>query len=287
VTEPEVVFLPALIVTSNLARNLQSGNKLRFELNAEAFVDFVARTFRSIFAKVETNRAIKGPEGATDIDLVVLEGGTLYLFECKHSLPPTGPHEMRDIWEDIEKGIRQLSIALKILGDPVRRQSYMTGWFPGTKPQDTAKLKIIACVLCSHRIFSGLHYRGFPIRDFSSLQRLCDGGIVGLGGAIAGDEIVMRQYRIIREKRMSALDLADYCSPNSIFFNMFSPFMSPLTRIERLEDTTIGRETFVYQVELGEWANHMEALGCIREPDRRQRLKPGPAVGALDQKEGL
>jgi hypothetical protein len=102
-----------------------------------------ARTFKSIFAKVETNAPVKGLKGsngkaeATDIDLVVLEDKSLYLFECKHSLPPTGPHEIRDVWEDIEKGVNQLAIAMKILSDPVRRQSYLTRLFPGTKPQDT------------------------------------------------------------------------------------------------------------------------------------------------------
>jgi hypothetical protein len=291
-TKPEVVFLPALMVTSNVARNLQAGNKLRFKLNAEAFVDLVAQTFRSRFSKVETSRPLKGLKGpagkteATDVDLVVLEGNTLYLFECKHSLPPTGPHEIRDIWEDIEKGISQLSAAMKILSDPVRRQSYLTGWFPGTKPQDTANLKIIACVLCSDKVFSGLHYKGFPIRDFSSLQLLFQGGIVGMGGPVTEEEVIMRQYRIIREKTMSGSDLADYCSPNSMFFNMFRPFMSPLSRIERLGEITIAEETFVYQVDSDDWASHMEALGCAREPDRRQRLKPGSREGVLEQEEG-
>jgi len=75
-TKPEIVFLPAILVTSNVARNLQAGNKLRFEMNAEAFVDLVARTFRSIFSRVETNAPVKcrkGPERkveATDIDLL-------------------------------------------------------------------------------------------------------------------------------------------------------------------------------------------------------------------------
>jgi hypothetical protein len=278
-TKPEIVFLPAILVTSNVARNLQAGNKLRFELNAEAFVDLVARTFKSVFAKVETSVPVKGLKGseakpeATDIDLVVLEDKTLYLFECKHSLPPTGPHEIRDVWEDIEKGTNQLAIAMRILSDPIRRQSYLAGWFPGTKPQDTANLKLVPCVLCSDRIFSGLEHRGFPIRDFSSLQLMFQGGIVGMGGPVSEDEVVMMQYRLIRQKEMSGSDLADYCSPESTFFKMFKPFMSPVSRIQRLEGITIAEETFVYQAEARDWANHMETLGCAREPDRREKLR--------------
>lgn len=283
-TKPEILFLPALIATSNVARNLQSENKLRFDSNAKAFVDLVKQTFESTFSKVQASKPLKGPKGlggkteVTDIDLVLLDGKTLYLFECKHSLPPTGPHEIRDIWEDIEKGISQLETAMKILSDPIRRQSYLTGWFPGTSLQETADLKVVACVLCSDRVFSGLHYKDFPIRDFGSLQLLFQGGIVGMGGQVSEDEVVMRQYRIIRDKTMSSSDLADYCSPDSMFFNAFRPFMSPLSRTEKLEGVAIAKETFVYQAELSEWAKHLEGLGCTREPDRHLKLKPPPAV---------
>jgi len=106
-----------------------------------------------------------------------------------------------------------------------------------------------------------------------------------MGRPVSKDEVVMKQYRLIRAKTMSGSDLADYCSPHSMFFNMFKPFMSPVSRMERLEGITIAEETFVYQAELSEWANHMEMLGCAREPDRRQRLKPGSHDGVLDRKE--
>lgn len=272
-TKPEIIHLPALVCSSNVLRNVQSANKFRVQLNASIFVDVTARTFSRRFAKVQTNKPVKG-RGATDIDVIVFEGNTLYLFECKHSLPPTGPHELRDIWEEIEDGARQLETAMRILGDPARRQSYLTGWFPGTRSQDTVDLRIVACVLCSHGIFSGLQYKGFPIRDFGSLALLCGDGVVGMGGMIAEDEVILRQYRIIRDKTISGLDLDDYLSPDSTYFKSLRPFMHPVTRIERLGEMTIAKETYVYEMELDEWVSQMESLGCTREPDRRQKLKP-------------
>jgi hypothetical protein len=161
--------------------------------------------------------------------------------------------------------------------DPARWQSYLTGWFPGTKARNTAELKIIACVLCSHRIFSGLHHNGFAIRDFSSLARLCHDGIIGISGEVAKDEILLLQYRIIRGEKISAVDLEDYCSPESLLFKTVKPFMYPLTRIVSLKDVTIAKERFVYQVELGDWSNQMESLGLRREPDRRQKMRPSPS----------
>ena len=230
------------------------------------------------------NRPIKNGQIATDLDVIVFEGRVLYLFECKHSLPPTGPHEMRDIWEDIEKGFQQLETATRILSDPARCHSYLAGWFPGTRSQDLVGLKIVPCVLSSHRIFAGLHCNGIPVRDFSSLSRLCDVGVIGMGRG-GGDEVILRQYRIIRGKKFSASDLEDYCSPDSIFFKTFKPFMHAVTRFDRLGDLTIARETFVYEVELDDWARHMEALGCVREPDWRQSLKQTPATFKTPERE--
>lgn len=204
---------------------------------------------------------------------MIFEGNTLYLFECKHSLPPTGPHEIRDIWEDIETGVHQLATAKDILADVARRQSYVTGWFPGTKPKDTVGLKIVSCVLCSHRIFSGLHHNGVAIRDFSSLAMLCEDGIIKTGAMIGGaNEIVFRRYRIIQGKTCSAIDLDDYLSEDSTFFKTLKPFMHPVTRIQRFNYMTIAKETYVLEMEFEEWCRRMESLGCPREPDTTQRF---------------
>ena len=111
---------------------------------------------------------------------MVLTERTLYLIECKHSITPTGAHELRDLWRDIDHGVHQLKLAMEILG--VRRQSYLAGLFPGTTKTQAARLRIQPCVLCSHRVFSGLSLDGIPVRDFASLALICGDGIVGMGG---------------------------------------------------------------------------------------------------------
>jgi len=285
-TEPEIIHLPSLVCTSNVARNVQSANKLRFELNAKKFVEVVAKTLKTRFNNVESNKPIEGTGSArTDVDVVVLEERSLYLFECKHSLAPTGPHEMRDIWEEIETGVAQLRRAVEILREPYRRRSYIAGWFPGTSLRHRDELQIIGCVLCSHRIFSGLHHEGFPIRDFSSLARLCHDGIIGMGGSVSKDEVVLRQYRVIRGEKMGSLDLDDYLSKDSTFFRTFVPFMHPVCRIQNLGPVTIARETYGYGVDLEQWSNHLEAIGCSRQPDRRQKMSADPfqRTSAVDE----
>ena len=128
------------------------------------------------------------------------------------------------------------------------------------------------CVLCSHRIFSGMEHRGIPIRDVASLSKLVDDGIVGLGRADKQGESIMYRFRVTAESGFSAADLDDYLSAESKYFKMFVPFMQPLCRFERLGAVTVARETYVYEVDSDEWLAHMESLGFERQADEHETL---------------
>jgi hypothetical protein len=270
---PEILHLAAVVGVSNALRNVQSSNKLRLATNADVFADAVAQRLKSRFKNVTTNRRVKAKGENTDIDVIVLEGKRLYIFECKHSLPPTGPHEMRDVWEDVEKAGRQLNAALGVLRDPKTLHDYVTGWFPGTTTKQTANLEIVPCVLCSHRIFAGLTHNGIPIRDFSSLSKLLSDGVVGLG-SVDKEEATMYRFRLVDQNGFSAADLDDYLSADSRYFKSFLPFMHPMSRVEVFSDFTIARETYTYEVELKAWLQHMESIGGERQPDEHTKFNP-------------
>jgi len=272
VTPPEVVYVSALLCVSNVLRNVQSANKLRLKVNASAFVDIVANILGEVFPRVTTNRQVEIGPHKTDIDVIVLHGRVLYIFECKHSVPPTGSHEMRDLWEEIETGAEQLGVAIKALSDPSRLLSYLAGWFPGTRRQDVANMVVKPCVLCSHRIFSGMEYRGIPIRDVASLSKLVDDGIIGLGHADKEGQSIMYRFRVIPEDGFSSSELDDYLSADSKYFKMFVPFMHPLCRFDRLRAVTVARETYAYEVDSDEWLAHMASLGFVRQADEHKTL---------------
>ena len=80
----------------------------------------------------------------------------------------------------INHGVHQLTLAMKILD--VRLQSDLAGLFPGTEKAQSARLRIQPCMLCSHRVFSGLSLDGIPVRDFASLAPICGDGIPGATG---------------------------------------------------------------------------------------------------------
>lgn len=270
---PEIVHLSGIVSTANFFRNVQVANQIRLEENAELFVDAVAQILKTRFDRVCTNRRVKGSAGKTDIDVVVLSGKTLFVFECKHSVPPTNPHEMRDIWEDIEKAAKQLRTAVSALSSPERLTAYLRGWFPDLSRDDIRDIRIAPCILCSHRIFAGVDHEGIVIRDFSSFAKLVEDGTIGMG-TVVGDESIIVQYRIVGADGFTEEDLADYLSAGARFFQMFRPFMIPFSSLQRLGSLTIARETYFYSVDLEEWCDCMEGLGCSRLPDDRRQWKP-------------
>jgi len=167
---------------------------------------------------------------------------------------------------------------LAVLGDPARLHNYLTGWFPGLKSAHTKDLQVATCILCSHRIFAGASYEGIPIRDFSSLAKLTQDGFVGMGAA-QNDESVLHRFRLTRQEKFSADDLDDYLSPDSTFFKLFKPFMSPVSRLTKCKTATIARETYVYEVDTDKWVAHLSSLGLLRLEDEHRKWNP-PWTGA-------
>jgi hypothetical protein len=273
-TDPEIVFFPAAVAAANEVRNVQSANKIRVKASGSIFVKAVGNVLRKRFNKVALERRVETSSKKTDVDVVILEKQTLYLFECKHSMPPTNPHEMRDLWEDIEKGCRQLSTAMEILQDRDCLLDFLAGWFPGTTRRDIVGLTVSPCVLCSHRIYSGIYFEGIPVRDFSSLDMLAERGTVGIGWVDENHESVTYNYRIISESGFGSADLTEYLSAESRFFKMFAPFMRQVSRFEVVANITMASETYRYETSLGELLAHLEALGLVRLPEVRIKLTP-------------
>jgi len=117
-----------------------------------------------------------------------------------------------------------------------------------------------------------MHHEGIPVRDFPSLAKLADDGIVGLGRVDENGESLMHRYRITSEGGFSSADLDDYLSAESKFFKMFTPFMHPVSRFERFGNVTIAAETYVYELELRQWFVSMQEVGFARQPDERTKL---------------
>ncbi|HEX6903308.1 MAG TPA: nuclease-related domain-containing protein [Thermoanaerobaculia bacterium] len=263
----EFVVVPAVVATANVLRNVQIANKIRLADLPQQFVEVVADLLRQHFTLVTINRRVKTTEGATDIDVVLLHNEDLILFECKHSVFPSDPHEVRDAWEDIEKGIRQLQFAASVLADPNRCRAYLAGWFPNRQRPHPTSVRVVPCAISSHRVFSGIHHNGVAIRDYASLSHLATEGIAFMGPVEEDGSTLLRRFRITEAAGFSAADLLNYLSPESRYFKVFAGFMRPVSRLFRVGSLTIAHETYVWHLCVDEWIKYMEATGFHRLPD--------------------
>jgi hypothetical protein len=271
---PEVFHAPGIVATANVIPNVQRANGIRVKTNAEAFVAAVAETLRASFANVRTNVPVRLGKDSTDIDVLLLTEGTLFVIECKHSITPTGAHELRDLWLDVQHGVQQLQKAIRILS--TRLHSHLAGQFPGTRKAQAERLRVQPCVLCSHRVFSGLVIDGIPIRDWASFALICRDAVMGMGESRGSGEVIMQRFRLRDHEQVEEGDLNEYFSETSRFFETFRPFMSPYDRLHRLFGGSIvlASSTYVHTSSQEEWVAHLESIGCVPLGEERVLIRP-------------
>jgi len=277
--EDSYVLLPAAFCSSNILRNTQVSNKFRLQGQGQLFVNACRLLFQKNFNLVACERRVRSKQKFTDIDLVVLNDTTLYLFECKYSIPPCNYHEMRDIWRDIKKGVQQLKLAIAALSDPVKRKSYLAGWFPGSLPSNNDEIKIKPCILCSHRIFSGMTIEDIPIRDFQSFSVLMKDSILSMSTVDSQKNEIKRTCYSARSEDSIDYNLNEYLTENSRYFGMFKKEMTSVTFINDFISNNkirLASETFIYSAYFmdvnNEYIAKMDALGFSRLPDMVSNL---------------
>lgn len=269
----KLVYLPALFATSNFFRNVQVSHKIRNAEQGSTFLMLCRNALEERFEKIVSEKRIKGNGRKTEIDIVVWHGKTLYLFECKYSLPPCDYQETRDIWRDILKGASQMRIAKEILNNPLTRQSYLAGWFPGASVRESADMNIRTCVLCSHRLFAGISIEGVPVRDFYSFSSVMTEHVMSFGMAEPDQEGTRVRYSIAQDGKFSQADLDDYLEDSSRYFRMFAANMRPYTEFDTLipGKLTLAWEKFLYFMDttMVDFISFMDSLGFYRLPDER------------------
>jgi hypothetical protein len=264
----EYVQLPAVTIASNATRNVQMKTGIRLHRDGHAFVEVVSDLLRQHFPAIVTEKRLRRGELKTEVDIALLCDSALYLIECKHSLTATGPHEMRDLWRDISRGISQVNRARQILEDADRRRAYLRAWFPKIDETAIGAIRIVCSVLSSHRLFSGLNIDGVLIRDFASLSRLLGEGTVGIGYENEDDKLVMMRFRIWKKDELTPQDIENYFSEASILHRMFESSMKQQNVYQAFGELTLVRDTYVYEFDSEEWQQYMERIGCMRLPDQ-------------------
>jgi len=277
-----LIYLPAISMASNIFRNTQVSNKIRIEGRGNKFTELCKNTIKKQFNNVVSERKlkIKAKGQFTEVDVVAWHDDTIYLFECKYSLPPCDYHEMRDIWEEIQKGVQQLKVAELILNDPFYRQNYLTGWFPGTSENETKNLIIKSCIIISHRLFAGMDINGVPIRDIYSFNSLLTEGIMSYGFITPDEESTIIQYSPVSDKGFVSADLDEYLGKDAKLFKTFTHNMCRVTHLDYVDyegELILARETYLhYERKDTSYYDHiemMDGLGFRRLPDKKMKTK--------------
>ena len=283
------ILLPASFSCSNILRNVQVTNKFRFPGQGDRFVQTCKELLDPHFENVIAERSIRSGKGNTEVDLIVLHKKILYLFECKYSAPPCSLHELRDIWQDIQKGVSQQLLAKDILSDPIIRQNYLAGWFPGLSPDQSNDIEIKMCVISSDRVFGGMTLDDVPVRDFPSFSAILGEHIASFSVIDRHEDATFIRYSLVGKDGFSHEDLDDYLSTNSKYFNMFQKNMIPIGMLEHLipGNVTLCRETFTFSEDLDskmeDRINLMDSLGFQRLPDLKKKIEMPMTVEELQK----
>lgn len=140
---------------------------------------------------------------SSDIDVVAVMGGTLFVFECKNTLHPCSSFEMRATYDQVDKGAMQLSRLERLWNDAeFRRKLASTIGYHGPS---VTRLK--TCIVLSHRVLMGSSHRGHPVRHLYELLHLIEDGTAEFGTAARTVSVPMRAPGPLSEEH-----LLDYLS---------------------------------------------------------------------------
>lgn len=116
-----------------------------------------------------------------ELDAIFRFGEFLFIFECKHSLLPCNPHELRTSFKGVNKGAEQLSRARRLISRPGNEVELYRrlGW------KLAPSKKIVTCVVSCNGMFSGLRIGGNPVRRWAELANMIETGIVNSANIIA------------------------------------------------------------------------------------------------------
>jgi hypothetical protein len=270
------VSLPSVFSCSNILRNTQVSNKIRFKGQGDSFTDICTKLLKKKFSQVTSEKRIKYLSKSTEIDIIVFEKPYLYLFECKYSVPPCGNHELRDIWNDVKKGVAQQQLAYNILIDKERLSSYLAGWFPGTKISDVEEIEIKNCIILSGRNFSGMNIGNIAVRDFHSLRAIIAEQKTSFSIVEPSKKARFIKYSYVGPGGFSVSDLNNYLSPKSKFFKFYKEDMTFVSKLNEIipGKILIAEESFIYEHNYKnpylDYIDKMDKIGFYRLPDEEK-----------------
>ncbi|MDE0380978.1 MAG: hypothetical protein OXI20_17240 [Rhodospirillales bacterium] len=137
----------------------------------------LAKAIRRVCQHVEkTFETTLGGE-RVEIDVICRFDDHLFIFECKHALPPCNMHELRTSYDHMKKAAKTLTRIRELLKQwQLEQQLYKRlGWNHGPA------LEIVTCIVSCNGMFPALSLEGHPVRRFWELTNMIESGVIRFG----------------------------------------------------------------------------------------------------------
>ena len=229
----ESLMLPLNIIAStNVIRNSLQLKHIRISMNTsgDPLPAYLEKRLLSLglLARGELTYSFKGKAG--DIDSALLLGDHLFIWECKNSLHPTGPFELRTSYDLILKATEQLDQFLECWADQSFRRylANKLGW------NLDRVAHIVTGIVTGNRMFLGYRSGAHAVRSYHELLNFIVDGKIWFADQAA---------EVRPGGPLQPEDLAAYFVQDSVHGRSFAA-MEREDAIERFGTITVRRESY-------------------------------------------
>lgn len=232
---------PRLVADSNLVRNIICSNKLRSKIanSPDPMQQKVVEALITTGFKVRSGFETKIGDRKHETDIFAWRDGMFFIFECKNAYHPCSPHEMRNSYDHIVTGGKQLDTRLDWFRDHVHQASLFKALCWDAEPTD----KIYSGIIIANRVFHGATQGRHPVRQAHEFINVILHGVIRVG-----EELL----KFWEGSEFQTTDLATYLTGETIISDQLA-VLQPITRITSFGYRSIGFAS--YSMDLEEAAN--------------------------------
>lgn len=211
--DDSIVVPLGILGHSNLLRNVLQSTGYRFDSDSsnDPLGKLMEESIKPIssFFKKDIKYKFNGQEG--EIDVIAVIDNYLFVFECKNSLHPTSPFELRTSYDYIRKGAKQLTKFRNLLKEPSFKD------YLSTNLKYSLPSELYTCIITGNRMFSGWREQGHNIRPIYELRNIIQSGKFSTKLLDLSDKTLESlSFRVWRGDTFSVEDLINYINGDSL-----------------------------------------------------------------------
>ncbi|MBC1239561.1 hypothetical protein, partial [Nostoc sp. 2RC] len=218
------IILPlGIFCNSNFARNVLQSSRYRFDSDDsnDPVGKLLEEALKPVSSFVQRNVSYSYKNTNGEIDVIAIIENRLFIFECKNSLHPTSPFELRTSYDYIIKGAKQLN-KFKTLWEQENFQNYISTRFNFSIPT-----QIYRCIVTGNRMFCGWQEQGNNIIPIYELINVINTGKISVK-EFDIDENTLEgiTFKLWSQDTFRVNDLIDYIENNSLSQCYFDSMIS-------------------------------------------------------------